>query len=129
MTLRGLAREMKLPYSTIRKYVMILKEHGLITIREGPIGKMISDDAKEVLGRFIDLLKEGFTIDGAIKKLKIGRPIENDSASFILKKLESLENDIKEMKSILLELSAGKKKKRKKKWWLFNLFNCKNSAE
>lgn len=116
MTLRGLAKKLNLPYSTTRKYLLVLQEAGIIKLREGPIGLMIEEHEEEALKELLSLLKTGYTIEGALKRMK-GERVSDDTE--ILKRLDRIEQTLEELKEIVEEL---KKEKACKKGWFWRLF-------
>jgi len=116
VTLRGLAKKLNLPYSTTRKYLLVLQEAGLIKLREGPVGLMIEEREEEALKELLSLLKSGYTIEGALKRMK-GERVSDDTE--ILKRLERIEQSLEELKEMVEELKKEKTHKKGWFWWLF----------
>jgi len=116
LTLRGLAKKLNLPYSTTRKYLLVLQEAGIIKLREGPIGLMIEEREEEALKELLSLLKTGYTIEGALKRMKGERVLDETE---ILKRLDRIEQTLEELKERVEEL---KKEKAYKKGWFWRLF-------
>ncbi len=119
MTLRGVARKLGIPYSTARRYLLELRNRGLIRIREGPNGMIIDEDSVSTLEKLMELLKDGYTLKSALDMLKRGEHEENisemlkeilDLQKEILKKLEEIESSSKKRVGFLSKILGFFKK-------------------
>ena len=109
LTLRGLSRKLNMPYSTTRKYLFILKDNGFVRVREGPVGLMIDEESQRALERFIGYIREGLTIEGALRKMK-----ENDGRERnLVERIEKMERDLEEIKESIQEIKNELFRKRR----------------
>ena len=134
MTLRGFAKKVSLPYSTVRKYLLELEKSGLITLKEGPVGMMIEDKTEKIFLKLIKLINSGLTLEGALKVLKGEKlpfvEIDEDFKEKLLEKfdrIESMLTEIKELLQNLIELQQERsdKEQYKKKGLFSRLFRRK----
>ena len=94
MTIRGLARKFKIPYSTARKYLKLLENNGFIRIRQSEHGTQIDDYAVSIFEEFLELVKAGNTLQTALEKLAEG---STGPAHVIIDHLKRLERRIEEL--------------------------------
>ncbi len=119
MTLRGLAKKLGLPYSTTRKYLLFLNEKGLLRLKEGPVGFMLDEEAERVLSEFLTLVRAGYTSEGAVRKMR--GELSEDLGSEILRRLDVLEEELKEVKEMVEKLTE----KNHKVGWFWKIFRRK----
>lgn len=107
-TLRGFAKKVDLPYSTVRKYLLELEKTGLISLKEGPVGMMIEDEVEEIFFKLIKLMNFGLTLEGALKVLKGEKlPFMENNEDFkklLLEKSDRIENMLVEIRDLLQNL-------------------------
>ncbi len=134
MTLRGFAKKINLPYSTVRKYLLELEKSGLITLKEGPVGMLIEDKTEKIFLKLIKLMNSGLTFEGALKVLKGEKlpfvEIEEDFKEKLLEKSDRIERMLTEIKELLQNLvesqqKCSDKEQTKKKGLFSRLFRRK----
>ena len=134
MTLRGFAKKINLPYSTVRKYLLELEKSGLITLKEGPVGMLIEDKTEKIFLKLIKLMNSGLTFEGALKVLKGEKlpfvEIEEDFKEKLLEKFDRIESMLMEIKELLQNLvesqqKCSDKEQTKKKGLFSRLFRRK----
>ncbi|MCD6449989.1 MAG: hypothetical protein J7L34_05735, partial [Thermotogaceae bacterium] len=118
ITLRGFAKKMQLPYSTVRKYLIELEKAGFINLKEGPVGMVIDEKVEDIFLKLMKLLNSGITLDGALKVLRGEKlPFIQEDGEFkakILEKSDRIENvliEIRELLQNLIELEQRKAEK------------------
>jgi len=135
MTLRGFAKKVNLPYSTVRKYLLELEKAGVISIKEGPVGMMIEDSVEKIFLKLIKLMNAGLTFEGALKVLKGEKlpfmEFNEDFKEELLEKSDRIENmliEIKELLQKLIELQEEhlNQEQNRKKGFFSRLFRRKN---
>lgn len=117
-TIRSLSKEIGIPYTTLRGYIMELKKLKLIKAPDGPSGLMINEKEKILIEKVARLIREkGYSLRAAVSELQKER---EDAIAFerideimikiqeIFERLESIEKSLQECF-----------KKRRKKWWMF----------
>ena len=107
MTLRGLAKEFNMPYSTARKYLFMLKERGLVRVERGPNGFLIDGESVEVFKRFLELIETGHTPKSALNFME-----KNDQGGLILRMLAQILDLQKQMLDLQMEILKEMRKEK-----------------
>ena len=84
-------------YSTMYKYVITLKEHGLITIKAHKHLKEVDSHDFEVIKAFVKLIREGVSFSQALSTLSRSYE-EQKQPQDLTKALQELRNEIHDLK-------------------------------
>ncbi len=113
-TIRSLAKELGVPYTTLRGYVNELKRMKVIRAPEGPTGLMIDERERMIIEEIVRLVRmEGYTLQSAVKRITEAKK-ENEVSlklTLILEKLDEIEERLDRLEEAC--------ERRKKPWWRF----------
>ncbi len=117
-TIRSLSKELGVPYTTLRGYIMDLKRMKVIKAPEGPSGLMINETEKLIIEKIVRLVREkGYSLIAAVGEIQ-----KDEENTEVLEKLDNLSLKIdeifKKLERIESEIQECSRKSRKK-WWMF----------
>jgi len=95
MNLHEISRATKIPYPTVRKYVLLLREKGYIMpVRKERTVELSAKDL-EIFEKFVALVKSGLSLSTALERLKDSF---SPSESFLAEELYKLRKENEELK-------------------------------
>ena len=117
-TIRSLSKELGVPYTTLRGYIMELRKLRLIRAPDGPSGLMINDRERLVIEKVVRLVRDkGYSLSAAINALQNEKEDTDilEKLDEILFKIQDIFERLERIESSLQECY----RKRRKKWWMF----------
>ena len=95
MNLHEISRATKIPYPTVRKYVLLLREKGYIMpVRKERTVELSAKDL-EIFEKFVALVKSGLSLSTALERLKDSF---SPSESFLAEELYKLRKENEELR-------------------------------
>ena len=131
MSIRKLAQEFDIPFSTLQKYMTKLKEIGLINPRKEKHRVILSMHDRKILESIINYVKNGFSFNQAVQLVQDENKSLVEEIRELKRKIEQLEKENKALNELIQmylsridEIQKALPKPRKSPWtWLKDLLS------
>jgi DNA-binding transcriptional MerR regulator len=101
MNISEISRETGLPYSTTRKYLVLLEKSGFITSKMVDGAREYPTDSDKYVTRIVQLRNIGYTLDETIEKIKSGDKDSTIKIQYLEKEIIDLKREIYNLSSLL----------------------------
>lgn len=119
MNITEISNKSKLPYSTTRKYLMLLEDAKLLESKLIDGSRVFADDAVRYVRRLARMSKEGLALPEAIEKIRLTPyAVSDDPEMFALqKRLEEMRKSIETLSGAILNQQKALTEKSGQGFW------------
>lgn len=119
MNITEISNKSKLPYSTTRKYLMLLEDAKLLESKLIDGSRVFADDAVRYVRRLARMSKEGLALPEAIEKIRLTPYAVSDDSELagLQKQVEDMKRSIQAMNEMLQVNLARKELPERSGFW------------